>query len=95
MFIQDQEEKVIFNMKFYSLKRVGKKIKIFDNKDNYLGILAEYNSEEITKIIIEEIVELLKFCFENKMPCIYKFPAASEIEKVMENEKLEDYNDRN
>lgn len=85
MFVQDQQKQVIFNMKFYSLKRVGSQLHIFDHKQEYLGIIAEYEDENITAVITEEIVELLEFCFHNKVPCVYSFPEPSEIKGMMQN----------
>ena len=85
MFILDQSNKVLFNMLFYKIKKVGNQINIFNKQEELLGVLGEYEDQHITQTVLDEIINLIKYCHMNKIFCVYEFPAAEEIKKMVEN----------
>jgi len=87
MFIQEERKKVIFNMNYYKMKRENNKIIILDMANNPLGTLVEYQDEATTKLIFQEVVELLHFCKINKTFCLYNFPQDKELKKVVGSER--------
>lgn len=85
MFVEDQSQKVIFNMKYYTIKQDENLIKIYTAGGRCLGIAAEYKESSAAKAVIDETKELLKYCFRNKITCLFTFPDSDTIEKVTSN----------
>jgi len=83
MFIQDQTGKVTFNMRFYLLKQIKNQIFIYDKQRNCLGIVAEYDNNEITKEILAEVIDIMKVSLHTRAYCTYRFPLMSEIAEVI------------
>jgi len=83
MFILDQSNKVLFNMLFYKIKKVDNKINIFNKQDELLGVLGEYEDQKVTQTVLDEIINLVKYCHMNKIFCVYEFPAAEVIKKMV------------
>jgi hypothetical protein len=85
MFIQDQSQKVIFNMKFYILKNMGNIIQIHDSKGELVGNIAEYDDVQLSEMLTQEAKDIMQFCAANHNYCLYKFPTNQELQKVIEN----------
>ena len=88
MFIQDQSNKVLFNMLHYKIKKMDNRIGIFDKQENYIGVLAEYEDPFVTQSILNEIVYLMKCSNLNKRFCVYEFPSERDVEKMVKNNKV-------
>ena len=85
MFIQDQSRKVLFNMKFYTLKNMGSIIQIFDSGGTFVGEIGEYENPQLAEMLVEEAREIMQIAAMNRSYCIYEFPTNEEIRQVMEN----------
>ena len=85
MFILDDSKKVIFNMKYHSLRRANNVINIYGkDKTQALGKLVEYKNIETTKFVLQEIRQVLNHCFVNKIYCVYHLPLEEKIREVLE-----------
>ncbi len=88
MFIQDQSNKILFNMLYYKIKKMDNRIGIFDEQEDYIGVLAEYEDPFVTQSILNEIIYLMKCSSLNKSFCVYEFPSERDMEKAIKDNKV-------
>lgn len=74
MFVQDQSGKVLFNMKYYKINRNKNTLFVFDKEGNKLGILGQYNTEEMAQEVFESIRSNIQYASMNKIYCICQLP---------------------
>ena len=87
MLVQEQNKKVIFDMKHYSFRRFKNKIKIYDKNKQYIGVLAEYTDSITAEHISKELKNFLEYCLMNDITCVFPLPMENEAKQVIFNEQ--------
>ncbi len=88
MFIEDQSEKVIFNIRFFKIRKDENQINVYEKSNSSLiGTLAEYKDSRTASIIMEEIISIMSLSSHNNVPFHYKFPSEESMKQVMRVEQ--------